>query len=114
MDVCVATGGVGGLATTAAIGAVSVVAAKIGENGTSTTSTTTWKGNEGKERLDVENPNPGKRDDQIHYHEPDNTKHMFDFKNGQFENATKRLGSLLSDSKFVKGFNQALKILGIK
>ena len=101
-------------ATTAAIGTISIAAAKIGENGTSTSSTTTWKGKKGKERLDVENPKPGERNGQIHYHEPNNQKHMFDFNSGKFENATKHIESLWSDSKFVKGFNHALKILGLK
>ena len=39
---------------------------------------------------------------------------MFDFNSGKFENATKHIESLWSDSKFVKGFNHALKILGLK
>ncbi|MBQ3783293.1 MAG: hypothetical protein II838_07620 [Lachnospiraceae bacterium] len=50
----------------------------IGENGTQTSSTTT--GQNGKiERIDVENPSPGKRNGNIHYHEPNNRKWYYDF-----------------------------------
>lgn len=31
------------------------------------------------ERVDVENPNPGKGDGNMHYHEPNNTKWYYDF-----------------------------------
>ena len=50
---------------------------KIGENGTQTSSTTTWQ--EGKtERIDVENPSSGIRNGQIHYHDANNKKYMYD------------------------------------
>jgi filamentous hemagglutinin len=44
----------------------------LGANGTQISSKTIWKG-EGKERIDVENPNPGKRLGQIHYQDVNNT-----------------------------------------
>ena len=57
---------------------------KIGENGTQTSSTTTWQ--EGKtERIDVENPSLGIRDGQIHYHDANNKKYMYDIEKGTFE-----------------------------
>ena len=55
---------------------------KIGQNGPQFPSKTTGKSGNKKERIDVENPAPGKRDGQIHYHEPNNTKWQYDFENG--------------------------------
>ena len=61
---------------------------KIGENGTQTSSTTTWQ--EGKtERIDVENPSLGIRDGQIHYHDANNKKYMYDIEKGTFEGLRK-------------------------
>ena len=105
----------------ASIGVVSTVASEagitvshlIGENGTQTPSTTTWNG-KGKERLDVENPSPGKRAGQIHYHDGKNKPYMFDFTNNQFINPTGRLKKLMSNKGFLKGFEKALKILGVR
>ena len=42
----------------------------LGAKGTQCTSKTMWKG-KGKERIDVENPNPGQRAGQIHYQDND-------------------------------------------
>jgi len=108
-------------ATVATIGVVSVVTAEmgssvsnmIGENGTQTPSQTTWKG-ERKERLDVENPAPGQRDGQIHYHESNDAKHMYDFEKHSFSNITNRLKTLMSDKNFINGLKKAYKVLGEK
>ena len=51
----------------------------IGEHGVQTSSKTTWK-NGKTERIDVENPAPGERPGQIHYHDPDNTKWYYNIK----------------------------------
>ena len=109
-------------AAIASIGVVSVAVSEtgasvsylIGENGTQTPSTTTWNGKNGSERLDVENPSPGKRDGQIHYHDSKNKRYMFDFKKNQFTNPTDRLKTLMSNKDFLKGFEKALKILGVR
>ena len=45
----------------------------VGENGAQTSSKTTWQ-NGKTERIDVENPAPGERPGQIHYHDSDNNK----------------------------------------
>ena len=99
------------LVSSVAIASIGVVSCLIGENGTQTSSKTTWKGEE-KERLDVENPSPGNRDGQIHYHDSKGEKYMFDFKNNQFTDATNRLKELMSDEGFIKGLMKALKYLG--
>ena len=104
----------------ATIGAVSIAVGEIGnsvsymtgENGQQIASKTTWKGNGSTERLDVENPSPGKRAGQIHYHDENNVKYMYDFSVKQFKNPTKRLKSLLTDKNFLKGLEKAFKILG--
>ena len=82
---------------------------KIGENGTQTSSTTTWQ--EGKtERIDVENPSLGIRDGQIHYHDANNKKYMYDIEKGTFEGLNKRLKQLLKNDKFCKGIEKAKNI----
>lgn len=89
------------------------VSYSIGENGTQTPSNTTWRG-KGKERIDVENPNPGQRDGQIHYHEPNNSKHMYDIANRTFSNSTGRIEELLRTKSFINGLKKAFKYLGLK
>ena len=84
----------------------------VGENGTQTPSTTTWRSGNGKERLDVENPSPGARDGQIHYHDSKDNPYMFDFSTGQFRDPTKRLRDLMTDKRFLRGLKKAFNILG--
>ena len=89
----------------------------IGEKGTRVDSKTTWK-NGKTERIDVENPNPGGRPGQIHYHDAQNNKYMYDIKNKSFydaktgQPAPKSVQNLLNNKDFVKGINSALKVLG--
>ncbi len=89
----------------------------LGENGTQFDSQTTWQ-NGRTERIDVENPAPGQRPGQVHYHEPDNTKWYLDIKEKQFYNqktgklAPKKIQKLLKDKDFINGINKALKFLG--
>lgn len=78
---------------------VSAIAKKIGQEGGRTPSTTTWRG-VGKERIDVENHDPGIRDGQIHYHEPNNKKHMYDFKHRAFQERVDELGDASVPFKF--------------
>lgn len=92
----------------------------IGQNGTQVTSKTTWKGQNGKERVDVENPNPGKRSGDLHYHEPDNTKWRYDFKNGRFVDpktgnpAPSRIQKKLKDKNIMNAIKKGKGILGEK
>ena len=99
--------GVIGTTATAIAEVGPVVSNYIWENGTQTNSETTWRG-KGKERIDVENPAPGKRDRQIHYHGPNNEKHMFDFSTGTFSDITKRLKRLLADDEFKSALKKHL------
>ena len=89
----------------------------LGKNGTQFASKTTWK-NGKTERIDVENPSPGKRAGQIHYHEPNNTKWYLDIEEKQFYNpqtgelAPKKIQKLLRDKDVIDAINKALKFLG--
>ena len=51
--------------------------AMLGINGPTVPSKTLWMG-KGKERIDVENPAPGKRAGQIHYQDNSNNKYYYD------------------------------------
>ena len=89
----------------------------IGENGTQFTSKTTWS--KGKtERIDVENPSPGNRPGQIHYHDANNKKYTYNLDNGKFydyntgELAPNSIQKLLDDKSFMSGINKAKKYLG--
>lgn len=89
----------------------------LGEKGTQFESKTTWQ-NGKTERIDVENPSPGERPGQIHYHEPDNTKWYFDIEEKQFYNqktgelAPKKIQKLLKNKDVIDAINKALKFLG--
>ncbi|QLG92878.1 hypothetical protein HZF02_13260 [Pseudomonas yamanorum] len=64
-----------------------------------TFSNTLWKG-KGKERIDVENPNPGQRAGQIHYQDNDGNKYLYDPATNTFPSAPKSVNKLLEDTKF--------------
>lgn len=89
----------------------------VGENGTQTSSKTTWQ-NGKTERIDVENPAPGERPGQIHYHDSNNNKWYYDIENNTFYDqktgdlAPKSVQKLLKDNNFMKGIKKALGILG--
>ncbi|WP_342479904.1 hypothetical protein NST07_18010 [Paenibacillus sp. FSL L8-0340] len=89
----------------------------FGENGTQFESKTTWQ-NGKTERIDVENPNPGQRDGQIHYHEANNTKWYLDVENKEFynqktgEKAPSKIQKLLKDKDVQKAIDKGLKFLG--
>ncbi len=90
----------------------------LGTDGVQTFSTTVWKGN-GKSRIDVENPAPGKRAGQLHYQDnvgnkyyyDPNTKVFFDQKTKTL--APKSVQDLLKNKDFSKGIDKALKYLGV-
>lgn len=89
----------------------------VGENGTQTSSKTTWK-NGKTERIDVENPAPGERPGQVHYHDSSNNKWYYDIEENVFYDqktgdlAPKSVQKLLNDKNFMKGIKKALDILG--
>jgi len=80
----------------------------LGANGTQVASKTTWK-NGKTERIDVENPAPGERPGQIHYHDTNNSKYYYDIEINMFYNqktgelAAKSIQKLLKDNNFMKG-----------
>nr|WP_141105185.1 hypothetical protein [Chromobacterium sp. ASV5] len=94
--------------------------AVLGADGTATASKTIWKG-VGKERIDVENHNPGKRAGQLHYQDNDGNKYIFDPNSWQFFDpkrggmAPKAIQNLLKDNRFEKAMYKGLEqYLGVK
>lgn len=89
----------------------------LGENGTQTSSKTTYK-NGKTERIDVENPNPGKRPGEVHYHEPNNKKWRYDIESGMFVDpktrmpAPPKIQKKLNDKKIQNGIRKGLDVLG--
>lgn len=84
----------------------------LGANGTKTDSQTLWKGN-GRERIDVENPNPGQRPGQVHYQDNKNNKYLYDPKTNSFPDAPKSVNNMLNDKKFKSAIDKAMtKYLG--
>ncbi|APH37397.1 transposase [Bacillus subtilis] len=89
----------------------------FGQNGTQIASKTTWQ-NGKTERIDIENPNPGQREGQIHYHEPNNKKWYFDVETKKFydqktgEDAPSKIQKVLKDKSVQKAINKGLKFLG--
>ena len=83
----------------------------LGINGTQTASTTVWKGT-GKNRIDVENPNPGQRPGQVHFQDNAGNKYLYDTGTGTFPGAPNSVNKLLKDPTFVKGIKKAFKYLG--
>jgi len=91
---------------------------KVGENGTKLDGSKTTGQNGKTERVDVENPDPGGRDGDIHYHDPKNNKWRYDIKDGKFtdpktgEDAPKSIQKLLNEEWVKKAIEKGLKILG--
>ncbi|PWK52952.1 intein [Pleionea mediterranea] len=84
----------------------------LGANGTKTANTTLWKG-KGKERIDVENPNPGQRPGQVHYQDNKNNKYLYEPKTNSFRDAPKSVNKMLNDKKFKGAIDKAMtKYLG--
>ncbi|MFM0278175.1 hemagglutinin repeat-containing protein [Paraburkholderia sediminicola] len=81
-----------------------VTTSMLGENGPQVASKTIWKG-DGKERIDVENPNPGQRPGQIHYQDNAGNKYLYDPTTNTFPDAPNSVTKLLSDP----GFNAAIQ-----
>lgn len=85
----------------------------FGANGTQVTSMTVWKG-KGKERIDVENPNPGKRPGQIHYQDNEDNKYLYDPATKAFKGAPNKVAALLQNPAFQAGIAKAMNVLGEK
>ncbi len=83
----------------------------LGADGTQVTSKTVWKG-QGKERIDVENPNPGQRPGQIHYQDNAGNKYLYNPEIGSFVDAPKKVNDLLGNLEFRDGIKKAMKYLG--
>ncbi|WP_186374660.1 VENN motif pre-toxin domain-containing protein, partial [Yersinia rohdei] len=79
----------------------------LGQNGVQTSSKTIWKGT-GKERIDVENPNPGQRSGQLHYQDNQGNKYLYDPKTNSFLDAPKSVNNLLYDTGFKKAIEKGL------
>lgn len=82
------------------------------EQMTQVNSKTLWKG-VGKERIDVENPNPSQRPGQVHYQDNKGGKYIYDPINGQFKDAPKKVNDLLKNPEFKKGIEKRIKIFRI-
>ncbi len=89
------------------------MAVKGASKGTQVNSKTLWKG-KGKERIDVENPNPSQRPGQIHYQDNNGSKYIYDPSSGTFKDAPKSVNDLLNNPSFKRGIDKGLEYLGIK
>lgn len=90
----------------------------IGENGTQTRGSKTTGQNGETERVDVENPAPGSRPGDLHYHEADNTKWRYDIDSGKLispdtgEVAPNKVQKVMEQKWFQNAIEKGLKILG--
>ncbi|ADO50543.1 hypothetical protein Entcl_4312 [[Enterobacter] lignolyticus SCF1] len=89
----------------------------LGANGVKVPSKTIWKG-EGKERIDVENPNPGQRPGQVHYQDNKNNKYYYNPNSNDFYSfdasknkipAPSSVNKLLEDPKFKQAIDKGMK-----
>ncbi len=69
------------------------------------------------ERVDVENPNPGKRSGDVHYHDANNTKYRFNPITGKLYDelgnlAPNKVQKVLENKNVQKAINKGLQILG--
>jgi RHS repeat-associated protein len=80
----------------------------LGENGTQVASKTLWKGN-GKERVDVENPNPGNRPGQLHYQDNQGNKYMYDPTTKSFPDAPNSVNKLMENPSFQNAIEKGMK-----
>ncbi|WP_443216773.1 hemagglutinin repeat-containing protein [Rhizobium sp. Root1203] len=80
----------------------------LGANGAQFASKTIWKGG-GRERIDVENPNPGQRPGQIHYQDNNGNKYLYDPASNSFPGAPKSVNNLLTNPSFSAAIQKGLK-----
>jgi filamentous hemagglutinin len=83
----------------------------LGADGAQFASKTIWK-DDGKERIDVENSNPGQRPGQIHYQDNQGNKYLYDPSTNSFPDASTSVNKRLNDPSFnaaiQKGLNKYL------
>ncbi|GAB6087303.1 hypothetical protein [Alkaliphilus crotonatoxidans] len=88
----------------------------LGKNGTRVDSKTLWQ--DGKtERVDVENPKPGQRPGDVHYHDSNNVKYRFDPVTGKLYDEVGNLGpnkiqKVLQIKDVQRAINKGLQVLG--
>ena len=90
----------------------------LGKNGPEIRSKKTFQ--RGKtERVEVENQNPGDGNGNVHYHDPQNTKYIFDpvtgkfyFDRSPFLEAPPIIQKVLEDPEIQKAIDKALRYLG--
>lgn len=86
----------------------------LGANGVRVDSKTIWKG-KGQERIDVENPAPGKRAGQVHYQDNKGNKYYYDPITQSFPDAPKSVNAQLKNSAFKNAIEKGMsKYLGEK
>ncbi|MBO5623217.1 MAG: hypothetical protein J5959_16490, partial [Butyrivibrio sp.] len=102
-------------------GATYVDGHMVGQYGTKLPgSVTKWKGQNGSERVDVENARPGVRPGNVHYHAPNNEKYMFNPNDGKLysektgELAPPKIQKALNNPKVRDGINKGLRVLNEK
>lgn len=84
----------------------------VGAEGTQVTSKTLWQ--EGKARIDVENPNPGQRPGQLHYQDASG-KYIYDITKKEFQGLSKTANeNLLSKPEVQQAIEKGLKYLGVE
>ncbi|GAB2948280.1 VENN motif pre-toxin domain-containing protein [Hafnia psychrotolerans] len=84
----------------------------LGANGVRVDSKTIWKG-KGQERIDVENPAPGKRTGQLHYQDNKGNKYYYDPITQSFPDAPKSVNAQLKNSAFKNAVEKGMsKYLG--
>lgn len=82
----------------------------LGNKGAQFTSKTLWSDLLGR-RLDVENPNPGKRPGQVHLHDG-SRKYLYDLREARFINASSAVNDLLNQTEIKQAIIKAMKLLG--
>jgi hypothetical protein len=89
----------------------------LGAEGPQITSKTLWEGDDGYERIDVENPDPGGRPGQIHYQPDKKNKWYYDPEKNDFYNqktgkrAPKSVNDKLNDPDFKAAIDEGLRQL---
>lgn len=87
----------------------------FGEKETQVTSKTAWKDKNSQARIDVENPNPGKRPVQVHYQDAKGNKYLYDPEKKVFVDAStkkiapKAINDNLKNKEFIRKLNVALE-----
>ncbi len=90
----------------------------LGEGGTQVRGSKTTGKNGSTERVDVENPAPGKRAGDVHYHDANNVKWRYDVRQGKLFNsdtgelAPPSIQKVMNEGWFKKAIVKALSILG--